>query len=396
MHLQHAEHGRRARPPVQGRVELPRPQEVRIVVRRDRRRLLGEHVEAEAGREAGAQARRDLIESRRPTDLARQRCHVVRHRHRGGHSSVGIDPIQQGRDEALIPLDGKDDVDQGRPALVDLEAQHRDGSTRHRHEVAPRVEPGDADRLQAAEHAAHRPVQYLLRCQSPRILGHQGRGMRQRQRCLDEPSPGRRHPSASQPPMQRDAGGAAWRQVPASQRQHVAAERRYPQCAPPARRGAHQERPIRVTARRRRDRALNEEPEPRHRRASTHGALARVTTAAGHGFLVDTPRVTLTLAALVVCVALLRAADAPPAAQAPSPDVNLATARDALVVAQEQLRLAGSGKSEIYGDHRRLALELVNTALVEVDAGLKLAAAEAERLAKDAKEKAQAGKRRRR
>ena len=38
----------------------------------------------------------------------------------------------------------------------------------------------------------------------------------------------------------------------------------------------------------------------------------------------------------------------------------------------------------------------MNTALVEVDAGLKLAAAEAERLAKEAKEKAQAAKRRRR
>lgn len=124
-----------------------------------------------------------------------------------------------------------------------------------------------------------------------------------------------------------------------------------------------------------------------------------MTTAARHGFLVGMPRVTLTLAALFVCVALLRAADPPPAAQVPSPDVNLATARDALVVAQEQLRLAGSGKSEIYGDHRRLALELVNTALVEVDAGLKLAAEEAERLAKEAKEakeKAQAAKRRRR
>ena len=123
-----------------------------------------------------------------------------------------------------------------------------------------------------------------------------------------------------------------------------------------------------------------------------------MTTALDRVFLCRMPRAVLALATALLLVAPLRAADAPPVGQAPSPDVNLATARDALVVAQEQLRLAGSGKSAVYGDHRKLALELVNTALVEVDAGLRLAAAEAERLAKEAqeKEKARAPKRRRR
>jgi len=122
-----------------------------------------------------------------------------------------------------------------------------------------------------------------------------------------------------------------------------------------------------------------------------------VTTAPDRVFLSRMPRALLALATAFLLVAPLRAADPPPTDQAPSPDINLATARDALVVAQEQLRLAGSGKSEVYGDHRKLALELVNTALVEVDAGLRLAAAEAERLAKEAaQEKARAPKRRRR
>jgi hypothetical protein len=109
-------------------------------------------------------------------------------------------------------------------------------------------------------------------------------------------------------------------------------------------------------------------------------------------------RALLALATALLLVTPLPGADPPPTDQAVSPDINLATARDALVVAQEQLRLAGSGKSEVFGDHRRLALELVNTALVEVDAGLRLAAEEAERLAKEAREKAKARptKRRRR
>lgn len=125
-------------------------------------------------------------------------------------------------------------------------------------------------------------------------------------------------------------------------------------------------------------------------------AHAQVTTAPGRVLLSDMPRAVFALAIALLLVAPLRAADPPPADQPPSPDVNLATARDALVVAQEQLRLAGSGKSDVYGDHRKLALELVNTALVEVDAGLRLAAEEAERLAKQAQEKARAAKKRRR
>jgi hypothetical protein len=107
-------------------------------------------------------------------------------------------------------------------------------------------------------------------------------------------------------------------------------------------------------------------------------------------FLRRMRRAPLVLATALLLVAPLPAADVPPTDQAVSPDINLATARDALVVAQDQLRLAGSGKSEVFGDHRRLALELVNTALAEVDAGLRLAAEEAERLAKEAREKAKA------
>ncbi len=83
------------------------------------------------------------------------------------------------------------------------------------------------------------------------------------------------------------------------------------------------------------------------------------------------------LAVTLAFAALGRAADPP----APTPHVHLATARDALVIAQEQLRLAATGKTELYGDHRHLALELVNTALAEVDTGLRLALEEAERQA---------------
>jgi hypothetical protein len=89
------------------------------------------------------------------------------------------------------------------------------------------------------------------------------------------------------------------------------------------------------------------------------------------------PRAVFPLAIALALAAFVRAADPP----APTPDVHLATARDALVVAQDQLRLAATGKSEVYGDHRRLALELVNTALAEVDTGLRLALEEAGRQA---------------
>jgi hypothetical protein len=106
------------------------------------------------------------------------------------------------------------------------------------------------------------------------------------------------------------------------------------------------------------------------------------------------PRAVFPLAIALAFAAFVRAADPP----APTPDVHLATARDALVVAQDQLRLAATGKTEAYGDHRRLALELVNTALAEVDTGLRLALEAAERLAaeRQAKEAQQKRPRRRR
>lgn len=68
------------------------------------------------------------------------------------------------------------------------------------------------------------------------------------------------------------------------------------------------------------------------------------------------------------------------------PDVHLTAAREALVAAQERLRLADTGKKDEYGGHRKLALEMVNTALAEVDAGLRAAAEEAARKAREAKE----------
>ncbi len=101
----------------------------------------------------------------------------------------------------------------------------------------------------------------------------------------------------------------------------------------------------------------------------------------------------------VVAIALL-AAPVPGADQpipSPPPDVHLAAAREALVAAQERLRLADTGKKDEYGGHRRLALEMVNTALVEVDAGLRVAADEAARKAREAKdaESRKRGRRRR-
>ncbi len=80
---------------------------------------------------------------------------------------------------------------------------------------------------------------------------------------------------------------------------------------------------------------------------------------------------------------------------APPPDPNLAAARDALLVAQDQLRTAGAGKPDVYGGHRKLALELVNTALEQVEGGLRSAAEDAAKRALEAKRKA-APKRRRR
>ncbi len=111
------------------------------------------------------------------------------------------------------------------------------------------------------------------------------------------------------------------------------------------------------------------------------------------------PRALLALAAIIVLAAPTRAADrrAPAAAPAPPPPaLHLAAARDALVVAQEHLRDAGAGKTDVYGDHRKLALELVNTALEQVDAGLRIAAEEAARREREAKQKRPAPKRRRR
>ena len=78
------------------------------------------------------------------------------------------------------------------------------------------------------------------------------------------------------------------------------------------------------------------------------------------------------------------------------PDAHLTAAREALVAAQERLRLADTGKKDEYGGHRKLALELVNTALVEVDAGLKVVADDAARKAREAKEAESRKKRRRR
>lgn len=109
-------------------------------------------------------------------------------------------------------------------------------------------------------------------------------------------------------------------------------------------------------------------------------------------------RALLALAALLVLGVSAPAADRPaqPAPPQPPPEAHLAAARDALVVAQEHLRVAGAGKSAVYGDHRKLALELVNTALDQVDAGLRLAAEEAAKREREAAQKRPAPKRRRR
>ena len=112
------------------------------------------------------------------------------------------------------------------------------------------------------------------------------------------------------------------------------------------------------------------------------------------------PRALLVLAVLGVLAVPSVGADRPGARTttttmpAPPPDPNMATARDALLVAQEQLRAAGTGKPDVYGGHRKLALELVNTALEQVESGLRIAG-EAARAAQERQQKA-APKRRKR
>lgn len=96
-------------------------------------------------------------------------------------------------------------------------------------------------------------------------------------------------------------------------------------------------------------------------------------------------RAFLGLVAVALLAARVPAADQP-IIPSPPPDVHLSAAREALIAAQERLRLADTGKKDEYGGHRKLALEMVNTALVEVDAGLRVAAEEAARKAREAKE----------
>jgi hypothetical protein len=98
----------------------------------------------------------------------------------------------------------------------------------------------------------------------------------------------------------------------------------------------------------------------------------------------------------LLAFALVAAAPAPEQPVQPPPDPNLSGARAALVAAQEHLRLADTGKKDQYGAHRKLALELVNTAISEIDAGLRIAADDAARKAREAKEAETRKKRRRR
>ena len=97
-----------------------------------------------------------------------------------------------------------------------------------------------------------------------------------------------------------------------------------------------------------------------------------------------------------LALALVAAGPAPEQPVPPPPDPNLTGARAALVAAQEHLRLAETGKKDQYGTHRKLALELVNTAISEVDAGLRSAAEDAARKAREAKEAESRKKRKRR
>src|SRR5262249_19656751 len=107
-------------------------------------------------------------------------------------------------------------------------------------------------------------------------------------------------------------------------------------------------------------------------------------------------RAVLGLAVVSLLAAAVPAVDHPIPIPTPPPHGRLAAARGALLPAQERLRLADTGKKDEYGGHRKLALELVNTALVEVDAGLKVVADEAARKAREAKEAESRKKRRRR
>lgn len=109
-------------------------------------------------------------------------------------------------------------------------------------------------------------------------------------------------------------------------------------------------------------------------------------------------RVPLAFVAAMGLAIAGHAADRPgaPTPPAPPPDASLAAARDALIVAQDALRAAGGGKAVVYGDHRKLALELVNTALQQVDTSLRLAAEEVAKREREAAKKRPAGKRRRR
>src|SRR5262249_45066125 len=78
------------------------------------------------------------------------------------------------------------------------------------------------------------------------------------------------------------------------------------------------------------------------------------------------------------------------------PDAHLTAAREALVAAQERLRLADTGKKDEDGGPPQPAPQPVNTPPVRGDAGLKGVGAEAARKAREAKEAESRKKRRRR
>jgi hypothetical protein len=107
-------------------------------------------------------------------------------------------------------------------------------------------------------------------------------------------------------------------------------------------------------------------------------------------------RALLVLAAITVLSLRVLSAEPVQTPGPPFPDPSLAIAREALLTAQQQLRLSDSVKPDPYGGHRKLALELVNTALEQVDAGLKVAAEEAAKRDEAAKKAAASKKRRRR
>jgi hypothetical protein len=110
------------------------------------------------------------------------------------------------------------------------------------------------------------------------------------------------------------------------------------------------------------------------------------------------PRALLAFAAATVLAVAAHAADRPTAAEPPlavPPEPHLAAAHDALLVAREHLGITGASKNDGYGGHRKLALELVNTALEQVEAGLRIAAEEAARREAEAKRQAPPKRRRR-